>query len=93
MTTVKVARWGNSQGIIIPKKICVDHGIQVGDSLTITEQDGAITLEPVKRRKRARTSIKNLFEGWDGTYETPAGYAAGCGKEIDWGEPQGSETR
>ena len=31
MATGKLYKWGNSQGVILPKKLCESAGFQVGD--------------------------------------------------------------
>ena len=31
MATVKLYKWGNSQGVLIPKHLCESAGFQIGD--------------------------------------------------------------
>ena len=31
MSTTKLNKWGNSQGVLIPKKLCESAGFRVGD--------------------------------------------------------------
>ena len=50
-----------------------------GEPLTLHAEDNKIVIEPATKRK----NIKELFEGYDGNYET---------KEVDWGEPVGKEV-
>lgn len=47
-TTLK--KWGNSQGVLIPKNLCEYLGIAVGDRLEMEEAHGAITMRPAERR-------------------------------------------
>ncbi|MGH7097791.1 MAG: AbrB/MazE/SpoVT family DNA-binding domain-containing protein [Stellaceae bacterium] len=46
---------GNSSGVIIPKSMLAEVGIDSGDAVDITLEDGRIVMVPVKRRPR---------EGW-----------------------------
>ena len=36
MATTKLNKWGNSQGVILPKKVCESAGFQVGDRVEVT---------------------------------------------------------
>ncbi len=44
MTTVKVTRIGNSEGVILPKEILEKLRVSKGDTLTVTETPGGIEL-------------------------------------------------
>ena len=50
MPTTKLTRWGNSQGIVIPKKLCESAGFRVGDKidLTMNPRTGKIEITPQK---------------------------------------------
>lgn len=75
---VTIQKWGNSQGIRIPKLI-LDAVRWTGDEdLVITADRGRLIIEKVEKRK----NIMELFAGFDGEY-APA--------EIDWGKPVGKE--
>lgn len=41
---VQVKKWGNSQGIRIPKECMLDAGIDINELLNISASDGVITL-------------------------------------------------
>lgn len=45
MHTTKLARWGNSQGIIIPKHLCEHVGMKVGDRVEIAVDAASGTIE------------------------------------------------
>ena len=51
----KLTKWGNSQGVIIPKRMCESLGLRVGDTVTLTAnpRTGAIELTP-------RTKLKDM---------------------------------
>lgn len=36
MPTTKLNKWGNSQGVLIPKKLCERAGVQIGDRVEVT---------------------------------------------------------
>ena len=72
----KVKKWGNSQGIRIPKKLLEDVSLQVG------VQEGKIVIESTKKA-HGRYNIHDLIG------QMPTGYVA---KEEDWGEPVGKEA-
>lgn len=85
MVTATLTKWGNSQGILIPKRICEEAGLVVGDRVVIDVQKGNILIKqpdkPRYRRKRT-TTIEELFAGYNGGYRP---------EEMDWGTPTGKE--
>mgnify|MGYP001663942601 CR=1 FL=1 len=85
-------KWGNSQGILIPKNLCEYLGVSIGDHLEVEESDGAITMRPIQKRfaRSKRVSASELFSDWNGSYEAPADWDL-KGAEIDWGKPTGEE--
>ena len=78
----KIQKWGNSQGLRIPKTILEEVDIHVGDQVKISVQAGKIIVEPVNKVHK-RYDIKELVA------QMPANYQA---KEIDWGSPEGMEV-
>ena len=87
-----LTKWGNGQGLLIPKRLCKNLGIEPGDRLEIMATEEYITILPIRERaQRTRhVSIEELFADYDGTYEPPSDWPT-IGNEIDWGEPQGKE--
>ena len=61
----KVQKWGNSQGIRIPKVILDNANIKTDDDINIEVIDGRIILEPIKKHKTLKDRMKN----YDGNYE------------------------
>jgi len=47
----KVQRWGNSQGLRLPKHILESADISVGDNVEIISQEGQIIVKKVAKRK------------------------------------------
>lgn len=76
---ITIQKWGNSQGIRLPKYLLEAIRWQVNDPIEVKVEDDKIIIQKtVKRRK----NIKELFADFDGQY-TPT--------EMDWGEPKGKE--
>ena len=57
--TTTIQKWGNSQGVRIPKIIL--------EQIVINVEDGKLVMEKAKEHKRK--NIKELFEGYKGDYE------------------------
>ena len=77
----KVQKWGNSQGLRIPKAILEDSHITVGDEVDISVHEGNIIIKPVVQI-RGRHDIKDLVARMPRDYKP---------EEIDWGPPVGKE--
>lgn len=73
-----IQKWGNSQGVRIPKALLDMINWNKNDQLNMTVENNKIVIEKVKQRK----TIKELFEDFDGDYECI---------DADWGEPVGKE--
>lgn len=76
--SIKIAKWGNSLGIRIPKQIVEQNQLVEGMELTVTTEDDKLILTP-------RTKQYNLLELLDGMNENH------LHSEVDWGEPVGKE--
>lgn len=75
-----VSKWGNSQGIRLPKAFCDQLGIAVGDKVDVSLSNGQIVIRPVTDRYTLKARLQN----WDG--------APDSGAELDWGVPVGKEV-
>jgi antitoxin MazE len=78
----KIQKWGNSQGLRLPKQVLEDARIAVGDDVDVTARDGMIVIAPA-RRVRGKQSLKELVS------QIPENYEPG---EVNWGEPVGKEV-
>lgn len=90
--TATLTKWGNGQGLLIPKRICENLGLGVGDAVRITATEERIMIIPLKERAH-RTKIVDLdelFEGYEGGYEPPSDWPS-FGNETSWGGPVGKE--
>jgi len=45
-TRVQVVKWGNSQGVRLPKEVLRQARLREGDELTVRVENGRIALEP-----------------------------------------------
>ena len=79
--TVTIQKWGNSQGIRIPKHYLNELCWSEDEMVDLIIEDGKIIIE--RSCPSQRKNIKELFEGFKGKYEP-------C--EFVWGEPEGGEV-
>ncbi|MDR1703536.1 MAG: AbrB/MazE/SpoVT family DNA-binding domain-containing protein [Clostridiales bacterium] len=77
--TATIQRWGNSQGIRLPKVLLEDLGMREGEEVNISAQDGMIIIRSTAGK---RQTIQELFAGYEGDYKPD---------EIYWGKPKGRE--
>jgi antitoxin MazE len=49
--TAVISKWGNSQGLRLPKSIVEDLNLSIGDKIKITTENNRVILEPVKKKK------------------------------------------
>ena len=75
----QVKKWGNSQGIRIPKEALLDASINIDDILDVTVSNGIITLAKTFRHK----SLEERAAEYGGKLSLDG--------EFDWGEPAGRE--
>lgn len=79
--TVNIQKWGNSQGIRIPKYILNELAWSDDETVDISVEGGKIVIERIALSQKK--NIKELFEGFEGKYEP---------SEFDWGETSGREV-
>jgi len=85
MPKTALKKWGNGQGVLIPKATVEESGLTLGDFLIISvNSEGSIILKPEGQRhkRQKKVTIAELFEGYSGDYQST---------ELDWGLPQGKE--
>jgi antitoxin MazE len=46
--TAKISKWGNSQGLRVPKDIMDTLNLNIGDNVDIKIENGKVILEPIK---------------------------------------------
>jgi len=77
--TTTIQKWGNSQGIRLPKVILEDLDMKEGEEVEISTQNNTII---IKRSTKKRKTIQELFANYEGDYKQ---------EDIDWGKPAGGE--
>ena len=77
--TTSIQKWGNSQGIRIPKILLDTVKWTENEEITIWVDDGKLVIE---KAKKERKNIKELFEDFEGEYKPI---------DVDWGTPKGEE--
>lgn len=61
---LKIVKWGNAQGIRIPKAVLNMLSLNLDDELSINVIDDKIVLEPMKANKKLK--FEDLFVGYKG---------------------------
>ena len=79
---VSIKKWGNSQGIILPKEIMELMDAKIGDALDAVIDNGKLTLQPTHKQFTHKTLEERMAE---------TGLKLSFGREIEWGESRGSE--
>lgn len=77
--TTTIQKWGNSQGIRIPKFILEAVHWNGNENLVIKTDNDKLIIEKAEKRK----NIMELFADFDGEY-VPV--------EMNWGDPVGEEV-
>lgn len=79
--TTTVQKWGNSQGIRIPKSVLNEINVENGECVELIIENGMLLIKKAEKTNK-RKSIEELFCGYAGNYQ--------C-NELDWGEKEGLE--
>ena len=77
--TTTIQKWGNSQGIRIPKTILDTVKWTENEKIILVVDNEKIIMEKAKKKRK---NIKELFVDYKGEYEPI---------EIEWGEAKGEE--
>lgn len=83
-TEAILTRWGNSQGIRIPKNVSEMLGIEINEKIELIVKENSIVI------KKAKT-YKNLKERLEAFYNKPIDEIRLESEEVDWGGPEGDE--
>ncbi len=83
-----VQKWGNSQGLRIPKALLEALGLRENDRVELTQNGDTITV-----RKAATMPHKTLEERLTAFYGVPIEQGPRTeSHELDWGRPEGGEV-
>ena len=76
----QIVKWGNSQGVRLPKQLLEETGMKLEDKVILTSENGRIMIEKQNHHQTLEERAA-AFGGKLGPYE-----------EFDWGEPVGREV-
>lgn len=82
MTATTIQKWGNSQGIRIPKYLLDSLKWSQGEKIIMRTQDNRLVVEQAP--KAQCKTIQKLFDNFNGENYNPC--------EINWGKPEGREV-
>jgi len=75
----RLAKWGNSMAVRIPKSVAEAAELRLGDHLELAvESSGTVRI----RKKNGKPSLRHLLQGIT---------LANLHSETDWGDPEGKE--
>ena len=77
----KIQKWGNSQGIRVPKSLLEQCHISIGEELEVSTDGEVIRIKPASI-VRGRYKLKELVKKIPKDYRT----------KEEWGFPQGKEV-
>lgn len=80
--TTTIQKWGNSQGLRVPKSILEQARIEVGDEVSISAEEGGLRIQR-KDPPEKQPDLKDLVA------RMPKNYTPG---EEEWGPPVGKEV-
>ena len=75
-----IVKWGNSQGVRLPKHLLESANINEQDTLEIVTEKQSIIIK--KCTQPSYKSIRERFQGFSEPYEE---------EMVDWGRPMGKE--
>jgi len=76
-----IQKWGNSQGIRIPKAFLEALGMKENDLVELGRVDDHIVIK--KASKKQDLTLEDIFKDYDGENKA---------EEFDWGSPVGKEV-
>jgi antitoxin MazE len=76
-----IVKWGNSQGIRLPKPLLDSVNLSCSDKVDIIVENDSLIIKKAEKRKPYKT-IQERFKDFDGEYEPI---------EINWGTRVGEE--
>lgn len=87
-TTSVISKWGNSQGIRLPKAVIDVLNLNVNDKLELSLVDGGIFIKKKPQYKNYKTLKERMEDFYQCNFEEIKALET---KEVDWGSPTGDE--
>jgi len=75
-----IQKWGNSNGVRIPKNILMTANIRENDEVTMTASENEIIIQ----KKRRHKSFSERMSGYEGKYVVDELDSSSVGKEMFW---------
>jgi antitoxin MazE len=75
----RIARWGNSLGLRLPKSVALEAQVDEGDRVDVSVKNGAIVIRPTRPAYSLEQLVAKI---------TPRNRH----DETDWGTPSGHEA-
>ncbi|GGA99756.1 multidrug transporter MatE [Brucella endophytica] len=85
MTELRIAKWGNSAAIRLPKAVLDELDLKLGQTVEVTVEDGKAVIEPAKSTKPKKITMEWIISEMDrlGPENAP--------ETVDWGPDRGDE--
>ena len=80
--TIQIVKWGNSQGVRLPKAILDSVGLAPGDTAELRLEDNRIIIERLPQQ--THQTLEERVKAY--------GKKLGPYSEYNWGEPVGQEV-
>lgn len=79
--TATISKWGNSQGLRLPKDVVNELHLKVGDMVNIFTEGQKLIIEPIRKEKFAY-DIQELVSKIPSEYKASEEIATSLGKEA-----------
>ncbi|RXJ82106.1 AbrB/MazE/SpoVT family DNA-binding domain-containing protein [Arcobacter sp. F2176] len=80
--TAKISKWGNSQGLRVPKDIMDTLNLNIGDNVDIKIENGKVIIEAIKK-DRPKYNLNDLVSQVPNNYKANEEFNEKIGKE-EW---------
>ena len=91
--TTNITKWGNSQGIRLPKVLLDNVNMSENDTVEVLAENGVIIIKKAKPAKQYKSLKQHLEEFYGEDIEDILKKAdeEDSSSEINWGRPKGRE--
>ena len=89
-TESSIVKWGNSQGVRIPKKMLDILGLKDNDKIELSLEASGIMIKPIQ--KKFRNLKERVEEFYQVDFEKAIAENPYCFDEVDFGKPVGEEV-
>lgn len=78
--TAKISKWGNSQGLRVPKDVMESLNLHIGDKVNITVLEGKVIIEPIENNI-PNYDLNELVSNVKANYKANEEFDKSLGKE------------